>query len=60
MKNIFAIMMVGILVSGCGEYARSQAQLVGYSKVCVDHVTYLQFPSGVTVQVDQEGKPVRC
>lgn len=40
---------------------RSVAGITGdSSKTCIDGVTYLQFTSGATVQVDRSGKPVAC
>ncbi len=58
-----SIIVVGILMvsSGCGYAERLIATVTGQStKVCIDGVTYLQFTSGATVQVDREGKPVPC
>ncbi len=62
MKNKLIILLITILftIMGCGSYKQITAAATGYSKVCVDGVTYLQFASGVTVQVDQNNKPVSC
>lgn len=59
MKIFGLILMVGIL-SGCGQVQRGVAVATGYSNVCVNGVNYLQFPSGATVQLDQNGRPVSC
>jgi hypothetical protein len=46
---------------GCGWFDRKVAAATGgATKTCVDGVTYLQFTSGATVQVDVTGKPVAC
>lgn len=45
---------------GCGQIDRVNAQMTGYSTKCINGVTYIQFASGATVMVDQEGKPVKC
>jgi hypothetical protein len=36
------------------------AVATGYSKVCVEGVTYLQFTTGSTIQIDKNGKYVPC
>jgi len=49
------------LLTGCGFYKRAiVANISGYDKICVEGVTYLQFPSGVAVQVDLSGKQIPC
>jgi hypothetical protein len=45
---------------GCGHADRAIAKYTGHAKMCVDGVTYLQFTSGATVQVDRDGHPVPC
>lgn len=60
MKASLIIATLILALTGCGELDRGLAQLTGWSKVCVDGVTYLQFPSGVTAQVDRQGRPVAC
>jgi uncharacterized lipoprotein len=60
MKIVLALLAVSVL-SGCGWYDRKiVANVTGYSKICVEGVTYLQFPSGVSPQVNLEGRPVAC
>lgn len=60
MKTCIAILAV-ILFSGCGAADRFAAGVTGSAaKTCIDGVTYLQFTSGATVQVDRAGKPVAC
>lgn len=55
------VIFVAVLVSGCGAADRFAAGVTGgAAKTCVDGVTYLQFTSGATVQVDRTGKPVAC
>lgn len=54
------VVLISFLLVGCGEMDRFGAKITGYSKICVDSVTYLQFPSGVTVQVNNMGVPVSC
>jgi adenylate kinase len=51
MKIFKLIAMVAIVIglTGCGK-STVGADFTGYSKVCVDGVQYLQFPSGVTPQ----------
>lgn len=47
-------------LGGCGSYRKTVADVTGYDKVCVDHVEYLQFPHGVTVQRNTQGDVVTC
>lgn len=60
MKKILAAIATAFLLPGCGMVERASAQLTGYSKTCIEGVTYLQFSSGAAVQVDKTGKPVTC
>ena len=58
MKIVFVAVL--FLLSGCGKIEKGIAIATGYSKICVDNVTYLQFTSGASVQVDHTGRPVTC
>lgn len=63
MKKIIAILMAAALVcglGGCGKVDRKIAAFTGYSTICVDGVTYLQFTSGAAVKYDQQGNVVKC
>jgi uncharacterized protein YceK len=57
--GIIALLVV-LGLSGCGSYRKTIAGITGYTKVCVNHVEYLQFPHGVTVQRNQRGGVVTC
>lgn len=60
MKLVFLSLLCFTLV-GCGWFDRYSATVTGgATKTCIDGVTYLQFTSGATVQVDRTGKPVEC
>lgn len=61
-KNFKTLMLVAAVaaLSGCGGASRLTAHWTGYDKTCVDGVTYLQFPSGVTEQRNREGGVVPC
>ena len=58
MKTI--VILMALTLVGCGQWNRTQAKFIGYTKTCVDGVSYLQFPSGATVQVNPSGLPVPC
>ena len=64
MKNLIyfvAVLAVCVTLTGCGWFDRKLSAVTGEAtKTCVDGVTYLQFTSGATVQVDRDGKPVSC
>jgi hypothetical protein len=56
-----SILIMSLLLSGCGVIQRKVvANVTGWSRICVNGVSYLQFPSGVTVEVDRDGKPRPC
>lgn len=61
MKRFSILAILLLVLSGCGQIDRSMAKFTGNAtKTCVDGVTYLQFTSGATVQVDRSGLPVPC
>jgi hypothetical protein len=61
MKIFTTIIVAGLLMSGCqGAIQRQQAQWNGYTKVCVEGVTYIQFPTGTVVQRDRADHIVPC
>lgn len=59
MKKLI-VFIAALMLTACGQIDQLDAQLTGYSKVCVDGVSYLQFSSGATAQLDSTGKPVTC
>ena len=60
MKACFGL-LIAMALAGCGAADRFAAGVTGgAAKTCIDGVTYLQFTSGATVQVDRTGKPVQC
>ena len=59
--KIITALAVVVALSGCGWFDRNVAAVTGVAtKTCVDGVSYLQFTSGATLQVDTMGKPVGC
>lgn len=54
------ILSAAVILSGCGWFDRKMASFTGYSKVCIEGVTYLQFSSGSTPQYSIDGKLVAC
>lgn len=61
-RNLTIAATLGLLAIsiGCGNFSRTTAQLTGYSRQCVGGVSYLQFPSGVTVEYLPDGKVKTC
>lgn len=57
---LLAALVAVMMTAGCGKADRMIAHYTGYSKICVDGVSYLQFTSGATVQRDRNGQVVRC
>jgi hypothetical protein len=61
MNRMLPVLLVSACLSGCGWFERKvTANLTGYAVSCVDGVAYLQFPSGVTVQYDRNGRIKTC
>lgn len=64
MTKRFLITIVAIAsvlgLSACGKVDRTIASYTGYSKTCVDGVSYIQFTSGASVQYDKKGNVVTC
>lgn len=57
----FLVVVFAVALSSCGFFDRYVvANVTGYSKSCVDGVSYLQFASGATVQYNKEGHVVTC
>ncbi len=59
MKLILTIALV-LGLTACGKVEQMTAHYTGYSKICVDGVSYIQFTSGATVQYNRENKVVTC
>lgn len=59
---IVGMVLLGFILfaAGCGSMSRSVANMTGYSRTCIGGVSYLQFPSGVTVEWTPEGKVRGC
>ena len=54
------ILLLTVLLTGCGWFDRVAATATGYARVCVDGVEYLQFTSGSTVAYTRDGKVKTC
>lgn len=59
MKTVL-ILGLALSLAACGSIDRWGARITGSSKTCVDGVSYIQFPSGASVQYDRNGKIVAC
>lgn len=59
LKTLITIALT-LTLAACGQVDRMGAQLTGYSKLCVEGISYLQFTSGATVQVNAQGLPMQC
>lgn len=59
MKIVIPMILL-LTLSGCGGYERMSAAVTGWSHICVNGVSYLQFISGVTVEYTRDGKIKTC
>ncbi len=60
MMKIAAVSCLILALAGCGAWERGVASFSGWSRVCVEGVSYLQFVSGVTVEWTRDGKVKTC
>lgn len=60
MKKILLIAVLALGMTACGKVEQLTAHYTGYSKMCIDGVSYIQFTSGATVQYNRDGKVVTC
>ncbi len=61
MKRLIVICLASTALAGCGWFERKvTANVTGHAVTCIDGVRYLQFPSGVTVQYDRDGRIRTC
>ena len=61
MKQAIVVALAAAALSGCGWFERKvTANVTGHAVTCIDGVRYLQFPSGVTVQYDKDGRIRTC
>lgn len=58
--KIMLLLATPFMLVGCGQCQRNVAVITGHSKICVDGVSYLQFPSGVTVEYQTDGTIKLC
>lgn len=59
-RAIIATILLFLTLTGCGQIGRTTASLTGYSRSCVEGVSYLQFTSGVTVEYAPDGHVKTC
>lgn len=44
-----------LCLCSCGSFKQGISKFTGYSEITIDHVVYIQFPSGVTVKYNENG-----
>ena len=61
MTRVIPLIAATALLAGCGWFERKvTANVTGHAVTCIDGVRYLQFPSGVTVQYERDGRVKTC
>ena len=55
-----SILLLALMLAGCGAWDRGVAQLSGSAETCIDGVMYMQFASGVTVKYLPDGRIATC
>jgi hypothetical protein len=54
------MILLALLMSGCGGMSRMWAGISGYDFICIDGVQYIQFTSGVSVKFNKDGTISKC
>ncbi len=57
---IATVVIVASLLSGCGWFDRVTAIATGWSRICIDGVSYIQFASGASVEYTRDCKVKTC
>jgi hypothetical protein len=57
---IAVIIVLAMVLSGCGQGAKIAAKITGYSMHCIDAVEYIQFTNGATVKYNTDGTISTC
>jgi len=62
MKKCLLVLALMFLVgqSACDGCSRTVARYTGYSRLCIDGVSYLQFSSGASVEYNANGMIKTC
>ena len=60
MKKYMVIFAFSYILASCGSFSRFVGKVTGFSRICVDGVSYLQFTSGASVEYTMEGKVKNC
>lgn len=58
--SLAALAVLCLVLAGCGQMERATAAWTGYSTMCVQGVSYIQFTSGASVQYNIDGSIKRC
>jgi hypothetical protein len=58
--SVAVVALFALIATGCGQMSRVKANFSGMSRQCVEGVSYLQFPSGVTVEYVPDGNIKTC
>jgi hypothetical protein len=54
------LVILGVLLAGCGRIDKIEAVITGYAKNCIGGVLYYQFTSGAAPAYTIDGKLVAC
>lgn len=60
MEKLIILIPLIFILSACGGWDRTVANVTGYSTRCIDDVKYIQFTSGVTVKYRKDGMVETC
>lgn len=58
--RLISTLLVCLALTGCGQLERTTALWSGWSRLCVDGVSYLQFTSGASVEYRPDGSIKTC
>ena len=60
MSRFFILVLVVLSITSCGQFSRMVGYVTGWSRICIEGVSYLQFTSGASVEYTQDGKVKTC
>lgn len=59
-RALLVLSFVAFFSTSCGQLSRMIGYVTGWSRICVDGISYIQFTSGASIEYTQDGKIKTC